>query len=61
LRVPAAGSRWNPSRTLSIEGRTDGAGETLFAADLTVTPGYLETLRIPLRAGRFVADGDATR
>ena len=59
LRVPAAGSRWNPNRSVAIEGRPVVDGETLFAADLTVTPGYLETLRIPLVAGRALRDGDA--
>ena len=59
LRVPAAGSRWNPNRSVVIEGRPVVDGETLFAADLTVTPGYLETLRIPLRAGRALRAGDA--
>jgi putative ABC transport system permease protein len=60
LRVPTAGSRWNPSRSVVIEGRMPRDGETLFAADLTVTPGYLETLQIPLRAGRALAPTDAT-
>lgn len=58
LRVPAAGGRWNPSRSLVIEGRPVGEGATLFAADLTISPGYLETLRIPLRAGRTLAATD---
>ncbi len=60
-RVPAAGSRYNPNRSVVIERRPRVTGETLFAADLTVTPGYLETLRIPLRAGRSLsaADGGA--
>jgi predicted permease len=59
LRVPTAGSRWNPSRSLIIEGRPAHDDETLFAADLTVTAGYLETLRIPLVAGRALASGDS--
>jgi putative ABC transport system permease protein len=59
LRVPTAGSRWNPSRSLVIEGRPPRENETLFAADLTITPGYLETLRIPLRAGRALGAGDS--
>ncbi len=58
VRVPAAGSRWNPNRSLVIEGRPAVSGETLFAADLTVAPGYLETLRFPLRAGRTLRDDD---
>jgi putative ABC transport system permease protein len=59
LRVPTAGSRWNPSRSLVIEGRPAREHETLFAADLTVTPGYLETLRIPLVAGRALTAADS--
>lgn len=51
-RVPEAGSRYNPNRSVAIQGRPASGDETLFAADITVTPGYLETLRIPLRAGR---------
>jgi putative ABC transport system permease protein len=58
VRVPAAGSRYNPNRSLIIEGRAVVPGETRFAADLTVTPGYLETLRIPLRAGRSLGGQD---
>jgi putative ABC transport system permease protein len=57
-RVPAAGSRYNPNRTLTIEGRPATPGETRFAADLTVTPGYLETLRIPVRSGRSLSPRD---
>ena len=60
LRVPTAGSRWNPSRSLVVEGRPPREGETLFAADLTVTPGYLETLRIPLHRGRALTTTDST-
>lgn len=58
LRVPAAGSRYNPNRSLAIEGRPAARGETRSAADLTVTPGYLETLRIGLREGRLLASSD---
>ncbi len=57
-RMPATGSRWNPNRSLVIEGRPAPAGETRFAADLTVMPGYLETLRFPVRVGRALRDGD---
>jgi len=58
VRMPAAGSRWNSNRSLVIEGRPAVVGETLFAADLTVTPGYLETLRFPMRTGRALTEGD---
>jgi putative ABC transport system permease protein len=57
-RVPTAGSRYNPNRSIVIEGRPRTGDETSFAADLTVTPGYLEALRIPLRAGRALDRGD---
>ena len=59
LRVPTAGSRWNPNRSLVIEGRVPREGETPFAADLTVTPGYLEALRTPLLSGRSVTVADS--
>jgi putative ABC transport system permease protein len=58
VRVPATGSRWNPNRSLVIEGRPAASGETRFAADLTVTAGYLETLRFPVRAGRTLGNAD---
>jgi putative ABC transport system permease protein len=58
VRMPATGSRWNPNRSLVIEGRPAPSGETRFAADLTVTPGYLETLRFPVRAGRTFSESD---
>lgn len=57
-RVPAAGSRFNPNRSLVIDGRAPGPTDTWFANDLTITPGYLEALRVPLRAGRGLADMD---
>lgn len=57
-RVPAAGSRFNPNRSLVIEGRTPGQADTWAANDLTITPGYLEALRVPLRAGRGLAGSD---
>jgi predicted permease len=58
VRVPASGSRFNPDRSISIQGRPVAGDETQFAADLTVTPGYLETLGIPLRAGRSLGPQD---
>jgi putative ABC transport system permease protein len=58
VRVPAAGSRYNPNRSVVIEGRPVQPDETLSAQDQTVMPGYLETLRIPLRAGRYLTRSD---
>jgi putative ABC transport system permease protein len=58
-RLPFAGSRWNPNRGLVIEGQAvDGSDEGRWAVDYAVTPGLLETLRIPLRAGRNVTEAD---
>lgn len=57
-RVPAAGSRFNPNRSLVIDGRSPGPNDTWFANDLTITPGYLDALRVPLRAGRGLAPTD---
>jgi putative ABC transport system permease protein len=57
-RVPAAGNQYNPTRNLVIEGKVIAPGTTLSVADLTVTPAYLETLRVPLLAGRTLERGD---
>jgi putative ABC transport system permease protein len=58
-RLPFAGSRWNPNRGLVIDGQPaldDEAGR--WAVDYAVTPGLLETLRIPLRDGRTFTAAD---
>jgi putative ABC transport system permease protein len=57
-RVPAAGSQYNPTRDLVIEGMVPAPSATLSVSDLTVTPGYLETLRVPLLDGRMLERGD---
>jgi putative ABC transport system permease protein len=57
-RVPAAGNQYNPTRALMIEGKALAPGTTSSVADLTVTPGYLEALRVPLLAGRTLERGD---
>ena len=57
-QVPAAGGQYNPTRAVVIDGRTSAPGTTLSVTDLTVTPGYLETLRVPLLAGRTIGRGD---
>jgi predicted permease len=41
------------------EGRSDEPGNRIFARLRLVTPGYLETLRIPLRRGRTFTEADA--
>ena len=60
-RVPAAGSRFNPNRTVVIEGQAPPDGESIFANDLTISPGYLETLGVPVREGRGIARGDGAQ
>jgi putative ABC transport system permease protein len=58
-RLPFAGSRWNPNRQLEIEGEAiTGADEGRWAVDYAVTPGLLESLRVPLIAGRAFTEAD---
>jgi putative ABC transport system permease protein len=58
-RLPFAGTRWNPNRGLEIEGDTAfGRDEGLWAIDYVITPGLLESLRVPLIEGRSVSDAD---
>jgi putative ABC transport system permease protein len=58
-RVPTAGSRNNHSEQLEIPGRAAAAeGEGDWAVDLTISPGYLEALRIPLLRGRSFSSAD---
>jgi predicted permease len=48
-----------PSSSFSIEGRPAGPGDPGPHSGLNwVTPGYFETLRIPLKAGRYFTKGD---
>jgi putative ABC transport system permease protein len=55
--LPLGGSySWNP---ITIEGRAEAAGERTMAGYMVVLPGYFETMRIPLLAGRDFADRDA--
>lgn len=60
-RLPLAGSKRNPTRTLEIEGRPleAEAGDRPWAVDVTVSPSYFEVLGIPLRRGRTFGDGDS--
>jgi putative ABC transport system permease protein len=58
-RLPFAGGRWNPNRGLVIEGQAPApADESRFAVDYVISPGLLESLRIPLREGRPFAPTD---
>jgi len=57
-RVPVEGNRLNPNRTIAIEGRPASAGESRAVDDLSVTAGYLETLRVQLRSGRLLRNDD---
>lgn len=59
-RVPVEGSRFNPNRSLDIDGRPADAGQTRAVDDITVTAGYLETLGVALREGRLFTNGDGT-
>jgi putative ABC transport system permease protein len=56
--VPVAGSRYNPNRSVVIEGRPVRPEESVFALDITVTPGYFATLGIPIAEGRDVGRTD---
>ena len=58
-RLPFAGSRWNPNRGLEIQGQaaTENA-QGRWAIDYAVTPGLLESLRVPVLAGRAFSDAD---
>ena len=58
-RLPMAGSRNNPTRALGIEGRPPARqGETPWAIDLIIGPGFLEALGLPLLAGRPLTQQD---
>lgn len=57
-RVPAAGSRWNPNRSLVVEGRPITPEDPAWAQDVVTTPGYFEALRIPILDGRDFRNSD---
>ena len=59
-RLPFAGSRFNPNRSLTIEGRATASPreEGAFAIDYVVSPGYFATMKLPLEDGREFATGD---
>jgi putative ABC transport system permease protein len=55
--LPADSSR-GLSYSFTVEGRPSAPGEVLVATSRLVSAGYLQTLRIPLRRGRFFAAHD---
>jgi putative ABC transport system permease protein len=58
-RLPFAGSRWNPNRTLEIEGAEPSSiADGRWAVDYAITPGLLESLRVPQRSGRAFTEAD---
>ena len=58
-RLPFLGSRNNPTRSFSIEGRPAiTAGEAPSGNELIVSPGYLPALGVPLLSGRWLTAGD---
>jgi putative ABC transport system permease protein len=57
-RVPTQGGRNNPTQSIEIEGRTYPGKERDWGMDLTVTPGYFESLGVPLLRGRFFNSAD---
>jgi putative ABC transport system permease protein len=59
MRVPAQGSRWNPNRSLQIQGRVLSADDPVWAQDLTVMPRYFAALGIALIEGRDFTRADA--
>jgi putative ABC transport system permease protein len=60
-RLPFAGSRFNASRGLVIEGRAEPSIDAgTFAIDYVVTPGYFAAMRVPVREGREFEAADAS-
>jgi predicted permease len=52
-------SRNSSSSVIIAEGYTPAPGESVVSPNqLYVSPGYLETMRVPLRRGRYFLDGD---
>jgi putative ABC transport system permease protein len=61
-RLPFAGSRFNPNRSLMIDGQTgQSPDQGTFAIDYVVTPGYFGAMRSALREGRDFTLADDVR
>ena len=58
--VPTAGSRFNPTRAVTIEGRASDSQEVQpLVQELVAAPGYFRALKIPLLAGRPLSESDS--
>ena len=56
-QIPTTGSRFNPMFTITVEGRPPASpNDTPTAARLTVSPGYFNTIGIPLLRGENLMD-----
>jgi putative ABC transport system permease protein len=58
LSLPLGGDSFNVGRSVIREGRPLTPDEQTNAQHLPVTPGYFQTLQIPLKAGRLFTDQD---
>jgi putative ABC transport system permease protein len=59
-RLPFAGGRWNPNRGVEIDGHSTTGAEGIWAVDYVITPGLLESLRVPVIEGRAFIDADGS-
>jgi putative ABC transport system permease protein len=59
-RLPFAGGRWNPNRGVEIDGHAAAGAEGTWAIDYVITPGLLESLRVPVIEGRAFVDADGS-
>ncbi len=57
-RMPVTGSRYNPNRTVEIDGSAPRGREAPSAQDLTVTPAYFRAFGIPVKRGREFSAAD---
>jgi putative ABC transport system permease protein len=59
ISLPLGGTTLSVGRAFVREGNPLAAEHALDAGYIVTTPGYIRTMRIPLRAGREFTDGDA--